>query len=257
MVLVTVGRKSTADSLGLEKAGVATDKRGWITVDQHLMTNVPGIYAIGDILGPSHVMLAHVASMEGLCALDNILGKERAMDYSVIPSAIFTSPEIGEVGMSEAQAKESCQKVVTGTVQMRELGKAHAMGELPGFFKVIADAESGTPSRPARGRRPCVRSRRRRRHSHGKEGHHLRSGRHYPRSPDARGRHLRSRPAGRQGSRKTQLSKEYPMKQPGELTLPADLRYTSEHIWIKKEGDQYVAGVTDYAQDQLGRSGLR
>ena len=143
MVLVTVGRKSTADSLGLEKAGVATDKRGWITVDQHLMTNVPGIYAIGDILGPSHVMLAHVASMEGLCALDNILGKERAMDYSVIPSAIFTSPEIGEVGMSEAQAKESCQKVVTGTVQMRELGKAHAMGELPGFFKVIADAESG------------------------------------------------------------------------------------------------------------------
>jgi len=140
---IEVGRKSTADSLGLEKAGVATDKRGWITVDQHLMTNVPGIYAIGDILGPSHVMLAHVASMEGLCALDNILGKERAMDYSVIPSAIFTSPEIGEVGMSEAQAKESCQKVVTGTVQMRELGKAHAMGKLPGFFKVIADAESG------------------------------------------------------------------------------------------------------------------
>ena len=107
------------------------------------MTNVPGIYAIGDILGPSHVMLAHVAAMEGLCAMDNILGKARAMDSSVMPSAIFTSPEIGEVGMSDAQAKASCQKVVTGTVQMRELGKAHAMGELPGFFKVIADAESG------------------------------------------------------------------------------------------------------------------
>lgn len=143
MVLVTVGRMAASDGLGLEKAGVAMDKRGWIEVDEHLMTNVPGIYAIGDILGPRHVMLAHVASMEGLCALDNILGKERAMDYSVIPSAIFTAPEIGEVGLSESQAKEACKSVVTGTVQMRELGKAHAMGELPGFFKVIADAETG------------------------------------------------------------------------------------------------------------------
>lgn len=141
MIFVTVGRKAEGGALG--KSGVATDKRGWVIVDSHLKTNIDGIYAIGDILGPGHIMLAHVASMEGLCAVANICGEKWEMNYSVVPSAIFTEPEIGTVGLTEAQAKEKCGDVITATVQMRELGKAQAMAELPGFFKLIADGETG------------------------------------------------------------------------------------------------------------------
>ncbi len=143
MVLVTVGRVPASVGLGLAEAGITVDKRGWITVDEHLQTSVAGIYAIGDILGPSHVMLAHAAAMEGLCVVDTLSSSEHAMRYDIVPSAVFTAPEIGEVGMSEAQAREKCQHVVCGVTQMRELGKAQAMGELPGFAKIIADAENG------------------------------------------------------------------------------------------------------------------
>ncbi|MBQ9453200.1 MAG: dihydrolipoyl dehydrogenase [Desulfovibrio sp.] len=143
MILVTVGRKPAVGGLGLQEAGVAVDKRGWITVDDRLQTSVPGIYAIGDILGPSRVMLAHAAAMEGLCVVDTLCGTTHTMRYDIVPSAVFTSPEIGEVGMSEAQARECCTDVVCGVTQMRELGKAQAMGELPGFFKIVADAQNG------------------------------------------------------------------------------------------------------------------
>ncbi len=142
MVLVTVGRVP-ATELGLAEAGIAVDKRGWITVDDNLQTSVPGVYAIGDILGPSRVMLAHVAAMEAHCVIDSLCGSQHAMAYDAVPSAIFTTPEIGEVGLSEAQALQTGANVVCGVTQMRELGKAHAMGELPGFFKVVADADSG------------------------------------------------------------------------------------------------------------------
>lgn len=143
LVLVSVGRVPVTEGLGLEAAGVTVDKRGWITVDERLRTTAKGIYAIGDILGPSKVMLAHVASAEGLCVVDDCLGKGRDMDYSVIPSGIFTSPEVGTVGMSEAQAKAAGHEVATNTFQFRELGKAQAMGELPGLFKVVCDAKNG------------------------------------------------------------------------------------------------------------------
>lgn len=143
MVLVTVGRAPATEGLGLAGAGIAVDSRGWICVDDNLQTSVPGIYAIGDILGPDRVMLAHVASAEALCVVDGLCGTPRPMRYDAVPSAIFTAPEIGEVGLSEAQARERGIPVVCGTVQMRELGKAHAMGELPGFFKIVAEAKSG------------------------------------------------------------------------------------------------------------------
>ncbi len=143
MVLVTVGRVPATQGLGLAEAGIAVDKRGWITVDANLQTSVPGVYAIGDILGPAGIMLAHVAAMEGLCVVDNLCGAPHAMAYDTVPSAIFTTPEIGEVGLSEAQARQAGLNVVCGLTHMRELGKAHAMGELPGFFKVVADADSG------------------------------------------------------------------------------------------------------------------
>ncbi len=146
-VLVVVGRSAQIDGLGLDEAGVKTDARGWIEVDEYMQTSVPNIYAIGDAIGPQHVMLAHVAGAEALCVVEHCLaasqGKPaRAMDYHAVPSAIFTTPEIGCVGMSEAQAKEAGYDVLCSTVQMRELGKAHAMGELPGVFKLIADKQT-------------------------------------------------------------------------------------------------------------------
>lgn len=84
-------------------------------------------------------MLAHVAAAEGLCAVRDCLGHDGRMDYSAVPSGIFTSPEIGCVGLAEAQASEAGRDVRTATFQMRELGKAQAMSELPGMFKIVSD----------------------------------------------------------------------------------------------------------------------
>lgn len=142
-IIVTVGRIPNTRGLGLEEAGVNTDKRGWIEVDAKLETSVPGIYAIGDVLGPSHVMLAHVAAAEGLCAVSAISGKPRKLDYANVPSAIFTTPEIGVCGMNEAEAKAKGLATVAGSYLMRALGKAQAIGELPGMFKLLANAETG------------------------------------------------------------------------------------------------------------------
>lgn len=143
MVLVTVGRVPDNNGLGLEAAGIATDARGWICANDYMETSVPNIYAIGDILGPQRVMLAHVAAMEGLCVVDALCGKRRPMDYTAVPSGIFTSPEIGCVGLSEQQAVEAGFEVRCASIQVRELGKAQAMGELPGVFKLVTDAASG------------------------------------------------------------------------------------------------------------------
>lgn len=139
MVLVTVGRGPDTEGLGLEAAGIAMDARGWIAVNERLETSLPGVYAVGDVLGPQKIMLAHVAAMEGLCVVDNLRGQPRAMDYSIVPSGIFTSPEIGCVGLSESQAGEQGYAVRCATFQMRELGKAQAMGALPGMFKLVTD----------------------------------------------------------------------------------------------------------------------
>lgn len=142
-VLVTVGRAPNSAGLGLAEAGIAVDRRGWIEVDERLQTSLPGVYAVGDALGPSKIMLAHVAAVEGLCAVRNCLGQDSRMDYSVVPSGIFTAPEIGCVGLTEAQAAEKGHAVRVATFQMRELGKAQAMNELPGLFKLVADAATG------------------------------------------------------------------------------------------------------------------
>ncbi|QGY41874.1 dihydrolipoyl dehydrogenase [Pseudodesulfovibrio cashew] len=143
MVLVAVGRVPNSGGLKLEEAGVETDGRGWIKADQGMRTSVDGVYAIGDALGPARVMLAHVASAEGLCAVANCFGENRTLDYSVIPAGIFTSPEIGTVGLSESEAIAKGHDVRTEVFQFRELGKAQAMGELPGMFKLICEQGSG------------------------------------------------------------------------------------------------------------------
>ena len=139
-LLLTVGRTPNTDDLGLAQAEVNQDNRGWITVDEHLRTSAPGIYAIGDVLGPKHIMLAHVASFEGEIAVRNILGEKIAMTYDVVPSAIFTMPEVGSVGLSEEEAAQKGFNVRAGSLLVRELGKAQAAGEIAGEFKLIADA---------------------------------------------------------------------------------------------------------------------
>jgi len=140
---VCIGRRSNADGLGLEKIGVRVDERGWIPVNDNLETSTPGVYAIGDILGPERIMLAHVASTEGEVAVDNIFGVQRQMQYDLVPSAIFTMPEIGNVGLTEAQAREKGLDFRTDTVLFRSLGKAQVIGEIAGEVKLISERTSG------------------------------------------------------------------------------------------------------------------
>ncbi|MBL8073764.1 MAG: dihydrolipoyl dehydrogenase [Nitrospira sp.] len=148
-LLVSVGRGFNSRGIGLEQVGVALGRRGDVLVDEHLRTNVPGIYAIGDVTGKA--MLAHVASTQGQVAVENILGHQRTIDYAVIPAGIFTLPEIGRVGLTEQQAKARVEQngkdpnhaVKVGRFRYGALGKAQATGDTTGFYKVIADAETG------------------------------------------------------------------------------------------------------------------
>jgi dihydrolipoamide dehydrogenase len=137
MVLVSIGRAMNSEDLGLDDVGVAVGKRGEIVADDKMETTVPGIYAVGDVTGT--IMLAHVASHQGLVAVDNALGGNSRMDYAVVPSGIFTMPEIGSVGLREKQAVEKGLTCRIGRFPYRALGKAHAMGEITGMVKIIAD----------------------------------------------------------------------------------------------------------------------
>jgi len=139
-VLLSVGRRPNSEGMGLEGAGVEMGKRGEVMVNDRMGTNVPGIYAIGDVVGK--VMLAHVASAQGLVAAHNIAGAERRMSYGAVPSAIFTSPEVASVGLNERQAKEEGLDVRVGKFPFTASGKALAMGEAEGFVKVIADGST-------------------------------------------------------------------------------------------------------------------
>ncbi len=149
-VLVSVGRGFNSKGIGLEKLGVELGTRGEILVNERMETNVPGIYAIGDVVGKA--MLAHVASAQGKVAVANILGHRRALDYRVIPAGIFTLPEIGRVGLTEQQAREQAREqgreaetaVKVGRFRYAGLGKAQGTGEITGMFKVIADAKDGS-----------------------------------------------------------------------------------------------------------------
>jgi dihydrolipoamide dehydrogenase len=139
-VLVSVGRALNSNGIGVGDIGVMTGDHGKIIVNDKLETTVPGVYAVGDVIGG--LLLAHVASREGVTAVTNILGGNERIDYTSVPSAIFTSPEIASVGLREHQAAEAGIHVRTGHFQFRALGKAHTIGEIEGFVKVIADAET-------------------------------------------------------------------------------------------------------------------
>lgn len=142
-VLVCVGRTPNTGDIGLENLGVTTDERGWIVADERLQTNVDGVFAIGDVLGPSKIMLAHVASSEGLVAAENAAGGDYRMDYAAVPGAVFTVPEVGNVGLPEDQARESGMAVRADTVQFRTIGKAQVIGEIAGQAKIVSAADTG------------------------------------------------------------------------------------------------------------------
>ncbi|UCE62918.1 MAG: dihydrolipoyl dehydrogenase [Nitrospirota bacterium] len=139
-VLVSVGRPFNTQGIGLEKVGVRLGPRGEIEVNDKMETNVPGVYAIGDVVGKA--MLAHVASAQGKVAVENILGRSQAMNYDVVPAGIFTLPEIGRVGLTEQQAQAQGFQTKVGRFRYAGLGKAQAVGETTGIFKVITDSGS-------------------------------------------------------------------------------------------------------------------
>lgn len=139
-LLMAVGRAPRLDTCGLDKAGVEYTKRG-IVVDEWMRTNVPHIFAIGDC--NARMMLAHVASFQGMHALNAILGHGDDIDFNVVPSAVFTNPECGMAGLTEAQCKEKGMDVKIGQAFFRANGKALAMGESEGLVKLIFDAVSG------------------------------------------------------------------------------------------------------------------
>jgi dihydrolipoamide dehydrogenase len=137
VVLVGVGRRPNTGGLDLERAGVATDQRGWVEVDDRLRTNVPRIHAIGDVTGK--VLLAHVASHQGLVAAGVIAGHDERMNYRAVPAATFTHPEVASVGLTEAKAREAGHDVVVGRFPFTALGRAQTYGVTEGLVKVVAE----------------------------------------------------------------------------------------------------------------------
>jgi dihydrolipoamide dehydrogenase len=138
-VLVSVGRRANVEDLGLEPLGVRVE-RG-IAVNDRMETNVPGIYAVGDVTGKW--WLAHVAAAEGVVAAENALGHPTKMHYKSVPSCVFTRPEVASVGLTEAQAREQGYDVLVGRFPFRANGKALAYGEYEGFAKVVSEARYG------------------------------------------------------------------------------------------------------------------
>lgn len=141
--VVCIGRQPLSAGLGLEKIGVMTDEKGWILADDRMQTSVPGVYAIGDALGPRRPMLAHVASTEGITAARNAMGEKTFMNYDVIPGVIYTMPEAAHAGLTESQAREKGVEARSETVLFRSLGMAHVLGAIEGQVKMLSDARTG------------------------------------------------------------------------------------------------------------------
>ena len=145
VVLVAIGVAPNSGDLGLEAAGVQTDKRGFIPVDEVMRTNVPGVYAIGDVTGK--LLLAHVASAQGIVAAETIAGHEtrpiKDADYVFMPRCTYCKPQVASLGYTEAQAKEKGYEIKIGKFPFVANGKALGLNEKEGFVKIIADARYG------------------------------------------------------------------------------------------------------------------
>ena len=133
----TVGRRPFSAGLGLEKAGLQLDERGFLPVDKQMRTSVPNIYAIGDIAGQP--MLAHKGSKEGLVAAAVIAGQPEEYDARCVPAVIFTAPEMASVGLQEHEAQEQGREVSTGQFPFAASGRAMSLMETEGFIKIVAD----------------------------------------------------------------------------------------------------------------------
>jgi dihydrolipoamide dehydrogenase len=140
VVLVAIGRRPYTQGLGLEEAGVEKDERGRVRIDGHWRTNVPGIYAVGDVVqGP---MLAHKAEEEGVAVAELIAGQSAHINYDAIPNVVYTHPEVASVGRSEEQLKADGVQYKAGKFPFSANGRARAIASTDGFVKVLADART-------------------------------------------------------------------------------------------------------------------
>ena len=136
-VLMAVGRRPLSDRIGLETVGVATE-RGYVVVDGTMRTNVPGIYAIGDVVPTP--WLAHVASAEGVVAVEHMAGREtRQLNYDQVPGCTYCAPEVASIGLTEARARERGYDVVVGKFPFSAIGKARVLNDTTGFVKIIGE----------------------------------------------------------------------------------------------------------------------
>ncbi|MFZ1430430.1 MAG: dihydrolipoyl dehydrogenase [Geminicoccaceae bacterium] len=139
-VLVAIGRRPYTEGLGLEVAGVRLDDRGRVETDGHFRTNVPGIWAIGDVIaGP---MLAHKAEEEGTCVAEMLVGQKPHLDYNLVPGVVYTSPEVASIGRTEEQLKEAGTAYKVGKFPFIANSRARSVGTTDGFVKILADATS-------------------------------------------------------------------------------------------------------------------
>jgi len=138
-VLLAAGRVPELGNIDIQKLGIELDRKA-IKVDEKMRTNIPGIYAVGDVVGK--IMLAHVASREGIIAVENIAGKETLMDYKVVPNCVFSMPEVASVGLTEEEAQKENNNIKVSKFPFMANGKALSMGETEGMVKIIADADT-------------------------------------------------------------------------------------------------------------------
>jgi len=140
VVLVAVGMKPNTENLNLKAAGVKLTDKGFVVVDKQMRTNIPNIFAIGDVVGG--LLLAHKASHEGIVAAETIAGKTHTADWKAVPYAVFTDPEIAGIGMTEKEAGDSGKNIKIGRFPYRAVGKAIATLAPEGFAKVIAEEKT-------------------------------------------------------------------------------------------------------------------
>jgi dihydrolipoamide dehydrogenase len=140
VVLLAIGRRAFTGNLGLETVGVEVDERGRVKTDGHFATNVPGIYAIGDVIAGA--MLAHKAEDEGVALAEMLVGQAGHVNYGVIPAIVYTWPELASVGETEDELKARGQAYTVGKFPFTANARSRAMGDLDGFVKILADKET-------------------------------------------------------------------------------------------------------------------
>ena len=138
--LVAIGRKAYTDGLGLDQVGIHTDERGRIQTNEHLQTNIPHIYALGDVV--KGAMLAHKAEEEGVLVAETIAGQKPHINYNLIPGVVYTWPEVAGVGQTEEQLQLAEIPYKAGSFPMRALGRSRASMDTDGFVKILAHAKT-------------------------------------------------------------------------------------------------------------------